>query len=184
MILTFRLINQKYFNLIQKYRWKFLGRDRNLPEWVKEFELRLLNIYMVSHGSWWWAAKLKNDTVRSRISFWEKMQNMMALVFLLRKHLGSQMLRAGHLVRGDSSNLGHGCIPSMCIECWPCTTLCYCWKYSSGTFSHTRNPYYVPGRFQGLVRCWGYHSAQISKNSLTKMFALMAHSRRRTYFKM
>ena len=50
------------------------------------------------------------------------MQNMMALVFLLRKHLGSQMLRAGYLVRGDSSNLGHGCIPSMCIECWPCTT--------------------------------------------------------------
>ena len=32
--------------------WKFLSRGWYLPEQVKEFELRLLNVHPVSHASW------------------------------------------------------------------------------------------------------------------------------------
>ena len=50
LILTFRLINRKYLN--SEIYVEILSRGWYLPEQVKEFELRLLNIHLVSSASW------------------------------------------------------------------------------------------------------------------------------------
>lgn len=102
-----------------------------------------------------------------------------ALGLLLRKQLRGQMLKAGDPVRGDSSSLGPGCLPSVCVDCW----------------LHCATAEDIPGGrsfIQEILLCasgysklWGYHSVQISQKIVLKKFLLSwsLHSRRRKYKK-